>query len=355
MPPAVESLSSDAVAIRESVAEPVTKKPKHAVGHQDQNTAAAFRACQRVMLLQHDQHALPTSLHGSKTKNELDKLRALLDQHGLRTSILASPRRALSVYKDSCCLFSGPETKSNKNDGKEFLVVMLGLHPQQIEMERLYAESFKNLCCLRIFCLRIRQACSKAVQQSEKLSTLLQEGQTLCQSLSQMEYSNEAIPELQVAAQQAVRTVAQIQQLAVAADTHLRPAQLEHEYNRIVFQNSTLSNAYLSILVDHHGLVIKDVYFKHSHLPQYERITIYLYDSDIDERTPPRFTFLPSLRLALDQGAEAVAKFMTEFFWNNLLRRGYFPTSKLQDAMGPMLERYFLSGLANNPSIPLLL
>lgn len=89
---------------------------------------------------------------------------------------------------------------------------------------------------------------------------------------------------------------------------------------------------------------------------QYERMTISLYDAAIDERKPPRFTFLPCLNIALTEGPKYVAKRMMEAFWRHLLHRGgYFATANLREAIEPDLERYFLEGIAKDLMTPLQL
>ena len=402
MPPAIVKESDDVVRVRNSssavsissTSSSSNKRAKRGDEHCYDTAAAAdadravLAACCRALLLQHHQdedgssnklEAVPASLmlmrrssDGTKSSSKLDQLRTLFDQHGLRTSILSSPRRALSVYKDSCVLVENSGNKKNDatvsiSEGKEFLVILFGLHPQQTEMERFYADAgVKDLYCLRLFARRIRQACAVAgVEQSAKLLALLQETeQYVCETLAEAAAAKNGTAittkkeKLQQAAARCACTVAQIRQLAVASDPQhgLRESQVDHEYHRILLHNSTLSNAYLSLLTEHHGLIIKDVYLKRCPWqPQYERITIYLYDSEIDEFHPPRFTFLPCLRLALDHGPEIVAQKMVEAFWDSLLRRGYFPTAAMKAAIGPQLQRYLLSGLAQNPALPLLL
>jgi hypothetical protein len=90
-------------------------------------------------------------------------------------------------------------------------------------------------------------------------------------------------------------------------------------------------------------------------MPKYERITVYLYDPNIDEFKPPPFTFLPSLHCLLEQGPEALVQGMVKSFWSHLLRQGYFATPAICSEFTPDLEKYFLSGIAQNPNIPLLL
>lgn len=90
-------------------------------------------------------------------------------------------------------------------------------------------------------------------------------------------------------------------------------------------------------------------------MPKYERLTIFLYDPNIDETEPPKFTFLPSLRRIIDVGVEVVVDQMVESFWNRLVRLGYFATSDLKHGVSSELRQYFLLGLAKDTSLPFLL
>ena len=103
--------------------------------------------------------------------NDHNKLRQLLNDHGFRTSMVSSPRMAVSIYKDSCYC----HCDDNKNDeltttttttttnnlfreGKEILLIALGLHPYQETIELLYnsTTTIKKKYCLRLFCQRLR-------------------------------------------------------------------------------------------------------------------------------------------------------------------------------------------------------
>jgi len=70
---------------------------------------------------------------------DLSKVRSVFDFHGFRTSVVKSPRLALSIYKDSCVL--DLEQTNGSIDflgGKAFLVSIFGCHPLQSNIERLY-------------------------------------------------------------------------------------------------------------------------------------------------------------------------------------------------------------------------
>ena len=79
---------------------------------------------------------IPISLCTAKIGQDLDKLRKLLDSHGLRTSKISSPREAVSIYTQSCRLASAKsDDESSLRDGKEFLLISFGLHPDQEAIE----------------------------------------------------------------------------------------------------------------------------------------------------------------------------------------------------------------------------
>ena len=224
---------------------------------------------------------------------------------------------------------------------------MLGMHPDQMDRERWYRSSIKDIYSLLLFCGLIRQKCPKAAETPEVLS-LLEESEAQCRSVAQADDSYR------------VKTlvssrVAQLMAAVVLADARFRPEQLQHEYDRVRVWNSSLANAFLQLFTQAHDCTIKDVYFKRSHLPKFERITVFLYDPDIDMLKPPRFSFLPALQRALHDGPEAVANDMVESFWDSMLRHGYFATDRVKQEISPNLQKYFLSGITHDVAIPLLL
>lgn len=306
---------------------------------------SGFKACQALLQTTPTCPAptLPSTLTTTKIKNNLDKVQALFDKHDFRTSVVMSPRPALSIYKDSC--------KLSSSDGKEFLLTMLGMHPSQDDMERWYAVSVKKVYCLMLFCNLLRKLCPAAAQNAA-VDALLRENETLCRSLVASETSTDELNRISTTVSE---RVAALIQSVVDADTRIRAAQLQHEFDRLTYRNSTMSNAAMQLFLTAHGCSIKDIYFKRSHLPKYERITVYLYDPDLDEFKPPPFTFLPSLHQILENGPEALVQDMIQSFWGHLLRHGYFATPSIRNEFTPDLEKYFLSGIAQNPNLPLLL
>jgi hypothetical protein len=173
---------------------------------------------------------------------------------------------------------------------------------------------------------------------------------------SDVKWSKESlIQTLSVLADSVPEHVAELVQLAIQADPRIRKEQLDREYERIEYQHSTCANALMQRFLDENDCTIKDVYFKRSHLPKYERITVYFYDPGIDFARPPRFTFLPALRRGIDDGPEAIAEAMIESFWRNVLRHGYFATTEVRNEFTDDLRKFFLSGIAHDLTTPLKL
>jgi hypothetical protein len=298
-----------------------------------------FAYCQE--LLSND--IFPASLtEQGKTRNDLIKLRQLMDAHGFRTSAIASPRPALSIYKDSCHL-DGEQT----GPGKTFLVTMLGLHPQQSKLEGLYSTSIKNIFCLLLFCKRLREACRGALQ-DDAFEKLVLENEGACRAVATVQQAH-------TLASLVPKRVSTLIQLAVQAEPRNRVEQLEHEYQRITLWNSTFSNALVTLFLKAHDCCIKDIYFKHSPQPKFERITVYTYDSELDLCKPPHFLFMPSLQTAVEEGAQAIVKKMITSCWSHLLRHGYFATPTMKGLLEKELETFFLSGITHDLKIPLQL
>lgn len=309
-----------------------------------------FEFCQ-LLLATNPSKPLPlipeSLLAGGKTGLSLEKTLQIFENHGFRTSVVKSPRPALSIYKESCVL----DVESDENPmvhGKSFLVGMLGMHPKQSEIERYYLNSFKSIYCLLLFCQRLRLICPRPCEDS-KIATMLESFDETCRAQA----VSTALDDVHEASTKVAEKVAQLIDAFVAADSRIRPEQLQREFDRFTFQNSSFSNALVQLFLQSHDCVIKDIYFKRSHEAKYERITVYVYNPDIDLLKPPPYTFLPALRKMLDEGPEAVAKDMVQSFWEHLLRLGYFATKAIKADFTPNLTKYFLSGLSRDPTIPI--
>lgn len=282
------------------------------------------------------------TLAGMKIKNDITKLRALFDGLGFRTTIIESPRQAMSVYLDSC--------ECNACSPKAFLSTMIGMNPMQADLERLYGKSVRDTWCLMLFCKRIKEACNVVVNEAKfggnDLHKILDETIRSCKS-----FINEDIIPLPFNQRE---RIIEIQKMAEAVDDRVRLDQLEREFDRIQACNSTLSNAMARLLFDFHESDVKDVVFKQSHMPQYQRLSFYLYDPDIDEVKPSQFLFLPCLHKLLMKGYKEIVNLMADTFWKEMLQRGYFASASARAAIEPSLKRYIESGLTKNPSVPML-
>ena len=313
---------------------------------------------------------IPVSLCGSvsgnscpdiqKTKakigQDLDKLRTLLNAHGLRTSKISSPREAVSIYTQFCTVQStGIEKDTLIRDGKEFLWITFGLHPEQEAIERAYERFTKNSYCILLFCQRLRKEYSFGMD-----ATVSDAPKDLQRLFLQIEETYQSVKEFQqrnrcgVTSQFTEEKVNSLIDLAtkVKGKRCYRKEEWRKEYQRICVSNSTISNAYVSLLQAFHGMCIKDVYLKlNKQEPKYERITIYLYDPAIDYgRRPNYFSFLPGLRTFVTKGPDALVSEMIDAFWVFVIRKGYFPPSKLRKVLDAKLVSFFLAGIT--PSSP---
>ena len=310
------------------------------------------------------------SLMSTKIRQDLYKLQDLFDAVGFRTSIVQSPRLAVSVYKESCVLSSTTAAEPQRAQQQDYLLTMLGLHPDQ-EAREIYYESshVQEQYILQQYVNRLRLVRRKAMQ-DEKVQAWVQEHTIAATTKNNGKCSS-------------LSKIQQFMSLMRQADHKLRQEQLDHELERQKWYNCTLANALLQqFLSGHHDCVIKDVFYKTSHMAKYERLAFYLYDPEIDPVKPiSNFIWLPDLARALQQqqqqlllppalhqqrgssatikdakGTRAIVQDMMATFWSHLLRHGgYYASATMKEQLSPALERYFLSGLRQDPNIPLKL
>ena len=344
---------------QESKLLPSPKRPRLDDSKETDGISPEFAFCQCLLATSelHPVPGLPSSLlQGGKARNDVGKLKTILDSHGFRTSVVSSPRAALSVYKDSCGVI--PANSFTPDDGKTWLVTLLGLHPSQDKLERFYTTSIKYVYCLSLFCHKIREACPVALKNAS-IADLVSGCELQCRSLGRMKTENftsrQIIQHAHVLSGSAPRLVATLIRRVVNAEPRHRVEQLEREWGRILLWNSTLSNALVALFHKEQQCNIKDVYYNRSHRPQFHRITIYLFDPQLDYTKPPQFLFLPSVRTILQRGPEALVQEMTLLLWSHMLRHGYFATQSMKDRLSADLEEFFLSGITNGPNVPLQL
>ena len=316
----------------------------------------------------------------SKTKigQDTDKLRLLLDVHGFRTTKISSPREAISLYTDSCRIgHIADENDDSIRDGKEFLLVAFGVHPQQEDFERHYETSAKNTYCILLFCKKIcdvycdlnKLFLDSTVNNKCATDALDEDAKRLFQ---QIEQTRQCIKEFELCggcgissrfAEEQVNALIELC-IKVKRNRSYRKGEWRKEYQRICISNSTASNAFIFLLQSSHGMRIKDIYLKSNRQePRYERITIYLYDPIIDSgRRPDFFLLLPGLHTIVTRGPRELVSDMIDFFWKNVIENGYYPTTKLQKALESELRCFLFSGItpvntatsnANNLPLPL--
>lgn len=204
------------------VAKRVKLKAETSEKNSESTLPLGFKACQALLATTPASPvpSTPSTLTCIKTKNDRDKMRTLLDKHGFRTSVVHSPRPALSIYLDSCTLCSCDEPYI---DGKEFILTMLGMHPNQNDRKRWYAVSVKKVYCLMLFCNLLRKLCPQAVQDNA-LNLLLTENETLCRSL--VVTHMDVVDDAHRVSSTVSERVATLIRASVVADSRIRAEQL---------------------------------------------------------------------------------------------------------------------------------
>ncbi len=304
---------------------------------------------------------IPTSLGGGNDKStkkkigqNLDQLRRLLDGHGLRTTKISSPREAVSIYIESCQMgTTDTDDDDSVRDGKEFLLITFGLHPQQERIANEYERFTKNSYCLLLFCQKLRREYWDTHRGSS--STAVDAEDDLKRLLSQIDATLALTKDFRQKKDMPSRVVEeQINKLIELATNvkekrSYRQEEWRKEFHRICVSNSTISNAYIFLLQSSHDMCIKDIFLKfNKHQPKYDRITIYLYDPAIDYgRRPDFFLILPGLRTVITRGHEQLVKEMIESFWTFVIRKGYFATAKLQGVLESTLSSFFMAGITS--------
>ncbi len=354
-------------------------------------------------------HSLPkTLLAAPKNTNNTDKVTPFRSQwanHGFRTTVVSSPRSAVSVYLDSCGALlqtqklpsSDQEKSSAQHDammeaGRQFLATCISMQSQQSQLEGLYQSVLLKCWCFKLFldkltCVReddMRQesVCAVVTGWKDELATLIiGDDQTNCDSVIQKEKEIK----LQQLSNKVPSMLSKLIAKLTDIDHSLRTEQLLQEYNRIEWENSSLANAclqrWLSTLSSSNGgcqyYDLDQVYFKFSppgrYLPKYERITIYFKDDQDHEESRSssnnKLVLIPSLTQILNRDAtkasshpiDTVVQDMIQTTWDTLLHNGYYVDQTRKDQLAPSLSKFYTSGLigesaANgNNVMPLLL
>ena len=329
-----------------------------------------------------------------KVRQDHDKLQRLLFSHGFRTTKMLSPHQAVSIYKDSCQTMNDINDNNEQYDakireGREFLLVCFGFHHKQEEIEKDYRLFVRDAYCIILFCQKMHQVfnfkSSKKNDTSDDsvdkdLKGLLNKIEQTCQLMKKIQQNdndddddNDTVNvhvrgsissySSRSYAEERVDELIQLSTNIKGRQKHnsYRVEEWKKEYQRICVSNSTLSNAYITLLQSTHEMHIKDIFFKFSIQEQskYERITIHLSNDDENNegrcRQSDLFLFLPSLHTVVTKGPLHLVSNMIESFWSHVLRNGYFPTTRIKKALDSQLRQFFLSGIvtttitANNP------
>jgi len=308
-------------------------------------------------------------------------MRELFDYHGFRTSLVTAPREGLTIYLDSVGNIANEAQEQQSATGNRkttYLMALLGLHLDQNAIEKWYSSTVREVHCMKLFCQHVRSASgdcgsSNANEKVGKLLSALEGEIDSSISITNADITADpvsakgkgtespnavasslsaTINNLQRLASSASKTMSSLIPALSDAEHNLRPDQLQREYESIRSHNSTYANALMQLFLEVHRCTIKDVQLRQSHLPKYERFTVFLYDRNVDEIKPPKFTFLPSLRQIIDDGVETVVDRMVTTFWNRLISLGYFATSETKNGVSTELRQYFLLGMAKDTSLP---
>jgi hypothetical protein len=328
-------------------------------------------------------HALPPTLVATADDDDDDdkvsSFRSQWTQHGFRTTLVSSPRWAVSVYLDSC---RSPRNSTNsaQEAGRQFLLTCIGMHTHQLQLENIYKSVFKKCWCFSLFLERLayvrgehmrEESICDAINDWRDELTKLIGGENDDSIISRNE---DAIKKddtellLQKLSNKVPSILSNLIVKLTDIDHSLRTEQLLHEYNRIEWENSSLANACLQRWLSSSNscrYALDQVCFKFSppgrYLPKYERITIYFKDENEhgEERSSNKLTVIPSLTEILNRDIsktshpiDTVVRDMLQTTWDTLLHNGYYIDQNQKDQLAPSISKFYTSGLigenANN-------
>lgn len=334
--------------------------------------------------------SLPTTLNTQKSKSisadeRISTFRELWKDHGFRTTMVTSPRPAVSIYLDSCYDASSSsstttEIASNYELGREYLQLCIGMHLNQVSLESTYSSIIKNVYCLTLFLKRMRSVREGDMNNTSILEIISKWEKRLEDVLSSTKCTTSTTDTivLQELSESSSRILSQLLSKLAEIDHSLRNDQLLHEYNRITYENCTLANACLHRWIygdDKQQYDLDEVYYKASppgrYLPKYERITINMKEVNAVEPSKSKLIFLPSLTKILTSRAieaasgnctvrhplHSVVDDMISSTWDNLLRCGYYVDETRKRYLEPELKKFYLSGLlgGKESNMPILL
>lgn len=359
--------------------------------------SASIQQCVQLLFLQ-----LPSSLtnnhlppnNNNNADETISTFRELWNVHGFRTSMVTSPRPAVSIYLDSCTSRHDvnekePSTISADNEvGRDYLLTCIGMHPSQLSIEHVYSSIIKNIYCMVLFLKRMRNVRQDDMNNEELKQIISSWEENVEKVLFNFDGKEPNITLMQELSDSSTRIISQVLSKLTDIDHTLRSDQLLHEYNRITFENCTLANACLQRWLNINNTDgnnnnnkqmydLDEVYYKASppgrYLPKYERITIYMKDPDaVEPKNHQKFIFLPSLTQILTSRAknkdsnngsqvghvlDSVVNDMISTTWETLLRSGYYVDETRKGCLEPELKKFYLSGLlcGKEGNVPILL
>lgn len=297
--------------------------------------------------------ALPKTLVDFQNKSkDLSTFKELWTAHGFRTSMVTSPKPAVSVYLESCINPTGIDVSNSSDvmEGRNYLLYLLGMHPNQkdeSDAEETYQSGIKSVYCLLQFCKKLRSVRDNDMQ-DPRIVEILKDWETGLSNCINAVISpsflddNSAdadihVTNLRIFASNAPEILSNLISTLMTIDHSLHKEQLIHEYDRIEYRNCTLANACLQRVLTFVNnadpsssgnaaatannktkkqgeWIFQHVYFKASppgkYLPKYERITIHLNDPSSEGEegalASGQFIFLPCLTQVL-RGAEMMS------------------------------------------------
>jgi len=330
---------------------------------------------------------IPTTLNTQKSKSisadeRISTFRELWKDHGFRTTMVTSPRPAVSIYLDSCYGASSSaattEIASNYELGREYLQLCIGMHPNQVSLESTYSSIIKNIYCLTLFLKRMRSVREGDMMNASVLEIISQWENRLEDMLSSTKCTTDIII-LQELSESSSRILSQLLAKLADIDHSLRNDQLLHEYNRITYENCTLANSCLHRWIYNNEQQqvydLDEVYYKASppgrYLPKYERITINMKEANAVEPSKSKLILLQSLTQILTSRAieaasgnctvrhplDSVVDDMVLSTWDSLLRCGYYVDETRKRYLEPELKKFYMSGLlgGKESNMPILL
>lgn len=337
-------------------------------------------------------HALPQTLIAANNNNSdafaADKVSAFRLQwinHGFRTTVVSSPRCAVSVYLDSCGTQQRIASSNEKSAqdamhqeaGRQFLLTCIAMHTHQLQLEDLYKSVVQKSWCFKLFLdklacvreadMREESVCDVVNDWKDELDMVIGGGK--CDSSSSKDAVN-ALKKKGLLLQELSNKVPSMLSILIVKltdiDHSLRTEQLMQEYNRIEWENSSLANACLQRWLSPSSkgcqYELDQVYFKFSppgrYLPKYERITIYFKDdNDQEERSSNKLVLIPSLTQILNRDTtkashpiDTVVQDMIQTTWDTLLHNGYYVDQTRKDQLASPLSKFYTSGLIGENS-----